>query len=46
MEKLDEIEAKLHQMCREIPYAKNILSGLLAEMGDIMRFDDARRSRG
>lgn len=42
MEKLDVIETKLHQMCREIPYAKNILLGLLAEMGDIMRFDDAR----
>lgn len=50
-EVLDEIEAELHQKCREIPYAENILeirgigenilAGILAEMGDITRFDDA-----
>lgn len=50
--RLGEIEEMLHQKCREIPYAENlleiegigenILSGILAEMGDIARFDDAR----
>ncbi len=50
-EALEEIEAELHQKCREIPYAENILeirgigenilAGILAEMGDITRFDDA-----
>ncbi len=50
--KLDEIEAELHQKCREIPYAENILeingigenimAGILAEMGDIIRFDDVK----
>ena len=50
-EALDGIEAELHQKCREIPYAENILeirgigenilAGILAEMGDITRFDDA-----
>ena len=50
--KLKEIETQLHQKCREIPYAENILeiagigdnilSGILAEMGDISRFDDAK----
>ncbi len=49
-ETLEEIEAELHQKCREIPYAENILeirgigenilAGILAEMGDITRFDD------
>ena len=50
--KLDEIEESLHQRCREIPCAENlleiegigenILSGILAEMGDIRRFDDVK----
>ncbi len=50
-EALEEIEAELHQKCREIPYAENILeirgigenilAGIMAEMGDITRFDDA-----
>ena len=50
--KLDEIEAVLHEKCREIPHAGNILeingigentlSGILAEMGDITRFDDVK----
>lgn len=50
--KLDEIEAELHRKCRELPQAENILelngiggnilSGILSEMGDITRFDDAR----
>ena len=50
--KLDEIEEILHQKCREIPYAENlldikgigenILAGILAEMGDITRFDDVK----
>ena len=51
-EKLDEIEKSLHQKCREIPYAENlleiggigenILAGILAEMGDVSRFDDVK----
>ena len=50
--KLDEIEESLHQKCREIPYAENllgiegmgetILAGILAEMGDVRRFDDVK----
>ena len=50
--KRDEIEAELHQKCLEIPYAENILeidgvgenilAGVLAEMGDITRFDDVK----
>lgn len=50
--KLDEIEETLHQKCREIPYAENlleiggigenILAGILAEMGDASRFDDVK----
>ncbi len=50
--KLDEIESMLNKKYREIPYAENlleikgigetILSGILAEMGDITRFDDAK----
>ena len=42
----------LHQKCMEIPYAENILeingvgenilAGILAEMGDISRFDDVK----
>ena len=51
-ETLGEIEAEIHQKCREIPYAENILeirgigenilAGILAEMGDITRFDDVK----
>jgi hypothetical protein len=47
-----EIEAELAAKCREIPNAANILAicglgetitaGILAEMGDIDRFDDAK----
>ena len=50
-ETLDEIEAELHRKFREIPYAENvleirgigenILAGILAETGDITRFDNA-----
>ena len=49
---LDRIEKKLHEKCREIPCAENllaiegigenILSGIMAEMGDVSRFDDAK----
>ncbi len=49
---LCEIEAQLHQKCMEIPHAEQILgiagigektlSGILAEMGDIERFDDVK----
>ena len=49
---LSDIENKLNQRCMEIPHAKNILaisgigenilSGILAEMGDISRFDDVK----
>jgi transposase len=51
-EKLAEIEEMLHQKCRDIPYAENlleiggigenILSGILAELGDTSRFDDVK----
>ena len=51
-EELAEIENKLNEKCKEIPHAENILeisgigerilSGILAEMGDITRFDDAK----
>ena len=44
--------SQLNQKCKEIPYAENILeisgvgkntlSGILAEMGDISRFDDVK----
>ena len=54
--KLDEqlavVESTLHEKCREIPCAENILeikgvgenilAGILAEMGDISRFDDVK----
>ena len=50
--KLAEIESQLISKCKEIPHAENlleiggvgenILAGILAEMGDISRFDDAR----
>ena len=49
-EMLDEIETTLHSKCREIPNAENlleirgmgenILSGIMAELGDVSRFDD------
>lgn len=51
-EQLSEIENQLNQKCVEIPHAKNILaisgigdntlSGILAEMGDVSRFDDVK----
>ena len=51
-EELAEVENKLNEKCREIPHAENvleipgiggkILSGILAEMGDISRFDNAK----
>ena len=51
-EQLSDIENQLNQKCMEIPYAENILaisgiggnilSGILAEMGDISRFDDVK----
>ena len=51
-EQLSEIEKVLHQKCMEIPHAENILeingvgenilAGILAEMGDISRFDDVK----
>ena len=49
-EQLAQIESLLHEKCMEIPYAENILeingvgenilAGILAEIGDISRFDD------
>lgn len=49
---LKEIETMLASKCREIPFAENILeikglgceimSGIVSEMGDISRFDDAK----
>ncbi len=46
------IENQINQKCQEIPHAgnimeisgigKNTLSGILAEMGDILRFDDVK----
>ncbi len=51
-EKLTEIEEKLHRKCLEIPNAQkvieipgigeNIMNGILSELGDISRFDDAK----
>ena len=51
-EQLSEVEKQLNEKCQQIPYAQNILeisgigenilSGILAEMGDISRFDDAK----
>ena len=51
-EKLEEVETRLHQACKEIPYAENILeiagigekilSGILADTGEIVRFDDVK----
>ena len=47
-----KIEEELNEKCMEIPYAENILaiagigentlSGILAEMGDISRFDNVK----
>lgn len=49
---LAEVESKLTQKCMEIPHAENILeisgvgervlTGILAEIGDISRFDDVK----
>ena len=51
-EQLSDIEDQLNQKCMEIPHAENILaisgigentlSGIIAEMGDITRFDDVK----
>lgn len=51
-DKLAEIEGMMHEKYQEIPYAENILeiagigenilSGILAEMGDSTRFDSAK----
>ena len=51
-EQLTEIEEQLNQKCMEIPHAENILEisgvgdtilcGILAEVGDISRFDDVK----
>lgn len=51
-EQLSEIENEISQKCQKIPHAEkileisgigeNILSGILAEMGDISRFDDVK----
>lgn len=51
-EELEVIEASLYAKCLEIPNAENILeirgigetilSGIMAEMGDVKRFDDAK----
>lgn len=51
-EQLAQIESLLHEKCMEIPYAENILeingvgenilAGILAEIGDISRFDDVK----
>ena len=51
-EQLSDIEKQLNQKCLQIPYTENILeisgigenilSGILAEMGDISRFDDVK----
>lgn len=51
-EQLAEVESALYGKCMEIPHAENILeirgvgenilSGILAEMGDVSRFDDVK----
>ena len=51
-DQLTEVENVLHEKCMEIPYVENILeingagenilAGILAEMGDISRFDDVK----
>ena len=54
-EEIDKVEAMLQQKCQEIPYAmnllkidgigENILAGIMAEMGDISRFDAAKETQ-
>lgn len=51
-EQLSDIENRINEKCQEILHAENILeisgmgehilSGILAEMGDISRFDDVK----
>ena len=51
-EKLAEVEGQLEEKFREVPHAENaleipgigdnILSGIIAEMGDVARFDEAK----
>ncbi len=51
-EKIAEVDEELKKKCREIPHAENILeiagvgervlTGILAEIGDISRFDDVK----
>lgn len=51
-EQLSDIECQLNQKCMQIPHAENILaisgigentlSGILAEMGDVSRFDNVK----
>lgn len=51
-QKIQETDEKLRQKCKEIPFSENllgiqgigdtVLAGLLAEMGDISRYDDAK----
>ena len=51
-EQLSDIQNRINEKCQEIPHAENaleisgvgenILSGILAEMGDISRFDDVK----
>ena len=51
-ERLAEIEGALRKKCKETPYAENMLeingagenipAGMLAEMGDVSRFDDVK----
>ena len=51
-EQLDDIQTQMNAKCAEIPHASNILeipgigesilSGIIAEMGDIERFDDVK----
>ena len=51
-EQLADSEGVWHKKCKEIPYAENILAingvgenilaGILAEMGDISRFDGVK----
>ena len=52
-EELAEIENRLKEKCREIPHAENVLEiqeivgkilyGILAEIGDLSRLDDAKQ---
>ena len=51
-ERLAEIEGALRKKCKETPYAENMMeingagenipAGMLAEMGDVSRFDDVK----